>query len=276
MSDSKLDQHQIESAREIVIPINIRGLAKGLTKIFYEVPVELYKTVARKADDMAVNKRMRQGVFAFATMPASIMIRNGARAAHQLADGKYKNTAQVIGGTAGAGAGWWVAGKALFGALATHMPAAVGIVGKIGAAAIAGTATLPVVIPAFMVGTLAAATAAAVTITALSAVPAVANIVPGFKRTLYRLKGVKSENFDSDAALNAIKYDSLSSRHERTAYNQVVNGLHYLSEERQKDVYESLKEKFGKAAAADAPNAAPQPQTAQPAAKTQGAAPKTP
>ncbi|MBI1214437.1 MAG: hypothetical protein GC185_01300 [Alphaproteobacteria bacterium] len=276
MSDKKLDQHQLESAKEIVIPINIRGLAKGLTKICYEAPVDLYKKITRKVDDLAVNKRMRQGFFAFATMPLSIMLRNGSRAAHQLADGKYKNSAQVVGGIGGAGAGWWVAGKALFGVLATHMPVAVGVVGKIGAVAIAGAVSLPVVIPAFMVGTLATATVVGAAITALSVVPAVANVKSGLKRTFYRVKGVKDVNFDSDAALEAIKNDSLSSRYERETYSRVSRDLHYMSEEGQKDIYERLKEKFGKAASNDNAEDAQQ-QQAQPAAKKAAApAKKTP
>jgi hypothetical protein len=270
MSDKKLDQHQIESAKEIVIPISVRGIAKGLTKIFYEAPVDLYKKVARKVDDVAVNKNMRNGYFAFATMPLGIMLRNGARASHQLADGQYKGSSQVIGGTAGAGAAWWLAGKALFGAIASHLPVAAAVVGKVGAAAVAGAVTLPVVIPAFMVGTLAAATVVGVAITALSAVPAVVNIKSGIKRSLFRLKGVKDVNFDDDATLQEIQHNSLSSRHERESYSRITRELHYLSEEGQKDIYESLKEKFGKAAENDTA-AAPQQQAqaaAKPAAKT--------
>lgn len=113
MSDpKKLTQTQIDSAKEVVIPVTLRGLAEGWRKITYKAPVRLYKRITRKVDDVAISKPMRNGFLAALTMPVSIMARNGSRAAHNLADGHYKHTAHALGGVAAAGASWWVAGSA--------------------------------------------------------------------------------------------------------------------------------------------------------------------
>ncbi len=268
MADNKLNDHQIESRKEIVIPITLKGLVEGYSKLAYDAPVSLYKKITRFIDNVAIHKNARNGYLAVATMPLGIMARNGARAAHNLADGKYlKGVSQWLGGTVGAGGAWWVAGNALFGALTTNVPLLASVGGKIATVAVAAVLSSPVVIPAFMVGTLAMATAVGVGITALSAVPALVNIKSGLLRTLDRIKGIKGVNYDDAAAEQEITQNSLSSRYERQQYAQVTNGLRYLSEETQKGIYESLKSKF-EVAAAPANQNAPQPQqVAQAAAK---------
>ena len=269
MADNKLTDHQIESRKEIVIPITLKGLAEGYAKLAYEKPVALYKKIARGIDSLAIHNYARNGHFAVVTMPLGIMARNGARAANNLAEGKYlKGVSQWLGGTVGAGGAWWVAGNMLASALTSNVPLLATVGGKIATVAVAAVLSSPVVVPAFMVGTLAMATAVGVGITALSALPAVLNLKTGFLRTLDRLKGIKGVNYDDAAASQEINHNSLSSRYERQQYAQVTNGLRYLSEEAQKGVYESLKAKFDVAAAPANQNQPQQaPQVAQAASK---------
>ncbi|MDE1153136.1 MAG: hypothetical protein PW788_11420 [Micavibrio sp.] len=270
MSDNQLSQHQIESRKEIVIPITLKGLAQGYAKLAYEKPVNLYKWVATKFDNLAIHKNMRNGHLAAITLPLGIMLRNGTRAAHNLADGKYlKGVSQWLGGTVGAGGAWFVAGKALAATLTSNVPLLATVGGKIATTAVAAALSFPVVVPAFMVGTLAMATAVGLGITALSALPAVLNIKTGILRSLDRIKGIKGVNYDDPAAEAEITHNSLSSRRDRQQYSEVVNGLRYLSEEGQKGIYESLKGKFEKAANQNAPQQQQQPApVAQAAAKT--------
>jgi len=276
MADNKLDQHQIESRKEIVIPITLKGLAIGYSKIAYEAPVALFQKLARGLDNLAIHKNMRNGYGAVVTMPLGIMLRNGARAAHNLVDSKYKYTSQWLGGTVGAGGAWWVAGKALATALTSHVPLLATVGGKIATTAVAAVLSAPIVVPAFTVGAIAFATAIGVGITALSTVPAVVNLKSGLLRTLDRVKGIKGVNYDDAAAEAEIVQKSLSSRYDREQYAKVTGGLRYLSEEGQKDIYESLKAKFEKAANQNAPQAPAQaPQVAQ-AAAAPAATPKKP
>ncbi len=269
MADNQLNAHQIESRKEIVIPITLKGLVEGYAKLAYDTPVGLYKKIARGIDNLAIHKNTRSGFFSVLSMPLGIMARNGARAAHNLADGKYmKGVSQWLGGTVGAGGAWWVAGNMLASALTTNVPLLATAGGKIATVAVAAVLSSPVVVPAFMVGTLAMASAVGVGITLLSALPAVLNLKTGLLRTLDRIKGIKGVNYDDAAAEQEISQNSLSSRYERQQYAQVTNGLRYLSEEAQKGIYESLKSKFD-VAAAPANQNQPQtaPQVAQAAAK---------
>jgi len=267
MSDNLLNQHQIESRKEIVIPITLKGLAQGYAKLAYEKPVNLYKWVATKIDSLAIHKNMRNGHLAAVTLPLGIMLRNGTRAAHNLADGKYlKGVSQWLGGTVGAGGAWFVAGKALAATLTSNVPLLATVGGKIATTAVAAAVSFPVVVPAFMVGTLAMATVIGVGITALSSLPAVLNIKTGILRSFDRFKGIKGVNYDDPAAEAEITNNSLKSRRDRQQYSEVANGLRYLSEEGQKGIYESLKAKFDAAANQNAPQQQPAP-VAQAAAK---------
>ena len=279
MSDKKLDQRQMESAKEIVIPIRPKELYEAYAKAVYDKPVELYQSIAKGIDALSIHKRMRTGLNAFLTMPLAIMTRNGARAAHTLADGQWKRPSQVVGGGVGAAAAWWFAGKAAFGWLTTSAPgisavaSQAGLLGgavKIGAlitsAVVTGLAVTPI---AFMVGTLAAATAGAIVVTAVSSIPALLNIKAGLKRTFFRLKGVKDVDFDGPEEEKAISYDSLRAREERKNFSEMSWKVNNLTDEHQKEIFDKLKEKFDAAAAANQNQ--PQP-VAQPAAAP--AAPK--
>ncbi len=269
MSDNKLNEHQMESRKEIVIPITLSGLLKGYSKIVYDAPVELFKKLTRKIDDLSIHPRMRTGFGAVVTMPLGIMTRNGSRAAHNLADGKYLHSSHVLGGV-GAAAAWWVAGHAAFASMAASS-----VFGFTGGTAVAATlaavGTGFAVVPlAFTVATLASAVAIGGAITALSTIPAVVNLKTGLLRTLDRVKGIKGVEYDGKKELEEISYNSLSARYERKEYNEISYRLRYLSEDHQKEIFDGLKEKFDKAAAANQNQPQPAP-VAAPAA-----APKAP
>ena len=279
MSDKKLDQRQMESAKEIVIPIRPRELYEAYAKLVYDKPVAWYQSAAKALDSFSINKRMRTGVNAILTLPLGIIGRNTGRAAHTLADGQWKRPSQVVGGGVGAAAAWWFAGKAAFTWLTTSAPGIsavasqaglLGGIAKVGAVIVAGVTTGLAVTPiAFMVGTLAAATAGALVVAAASTIPAALNIKTGLKRTIFRLKGVKDVDFDGPEEEKAINYDSLRAREERKTFGEMSWKIGNLTDEHQKEIFDKLKDKFDAAAAANQNQ--PQP-VAQPAAAP--AAPK--
>ena len=279
MSDKKLDQRQMESAKEIVIPIRPKELYEAYATAGYDKPIGFLRNIAKKIDSISIAKGMRNGVLAVVTMPLGIIGRNSSRAFHTMAGGEWKRPTQVVGGGVGAAAAWWFAGKAAFTYATTSMPgvAAVasqaGLLGgvvKIGAlitsAVVTGLAVTPV---AFMVGTVAAAVAGAAVVATVSTLPAALNLKAGLKRTLFRLKGVKDVDFDGPEEEKAISYDSLRAREERKNYSEMSWKIQNLTDEHQKEIFDKLKDKFDAAAAANQNQ--PQP-VAQPAAAP--AAPK--
>jgi hypothetical protein len=277
MADNQLDERQLESRKEVIIPIKLRELYKAYIKLAYDKPIDLVKGIARKVDDFSVAKRMRTGLLAVATMPLGIITRNSSRAAHYVAEEKFPGAA---GGVVGAAAAWWFGGKMAFGYLTTQAPVIAGIAsqaGVLGAAAkiatlvattvLTGLAILP---PAFMIGTVAAAVAGAAVIGVLSTVPAAFNLKSGFLRTMDRLRGIKGVDYDGAKEEQEISYNSLSARNERKEYSQISWKIRGLTDEHQKEIFDNLKEKFDAAAAANQNQPVAQP-AAAPAAP---AAPK--
>ena len=269
-----LSDRQRESRKEIVIPIRPKELYKAYADWITEKPVEGYKAVARFADSIATPKRMRTGFTAVVKLPLGIMGRNAARAAHYVADKKLPGG---IGGVLGAGAAWWFAGKAAFAWATTSAPGLAAVAsqaGVIGAATkiatLVGTTVLTglaVVPPAFMIGTIVTATAAAAVIGVASVVPALINIKTGILRTVDRFKGIKGVDYDGQKEEEEITYNSLRAREERRLYNDIGWKVDRLSEEHQKELFTRLTEKFGKAAEKAAPAQDDPAPVAQPAAK---------
>ena len=270
MSEKQLDERQLESRKEVIIPIKLRELYKAYIKAAYDKPIDLVKGIARKVDDFSVAKRMRTGLLAVVTMPLGIITRNSSRAAHYVAEEKFPGTA---GGVVGAAAAWWFGGKMAFGYLTTQAPVIAGIasqagvlgaIAKIGTlvatAAISGLVILP---PAFMIGTVATAIAGAAVIGVLSTVPAAFNLKSGFLRTMDRLRGIKGVDYDGAKEEQEISYNSLSARNERKEFSEMSWKIRGLTDEHQKQIFDTLKEKFDTAAAANQNQ--PQP-VAQPAA----------
>ena len=273
MSDKKLDQRQMESAKEIVIPIRPKELYEAYATAVYDKPVNAYRGLAKMIDSVSIHKRMRTGLNAVLTLPLGIIGRNSARAAHTLAGGEWKRPSQILGGGVGAAAAWWFTAKAAFTYLTTQAPVISAITSQatllggvakigtlIGTAAVTGLAVTPL---AFMAGTLAVATAGALVVGLASTVPAALNIKAGLKRTWFRMKGVTGVDFDGPEEEKAINYDSLRAREERKNYGEISWKVGSLTDEHQKEIFDKLKEKFEAAAAANQNQ--PQP-VAQPAA----------
>lgn len=241
-----LNERQREARKEIVIPINPKALARAYTKLIYDKPIGALQWVAKKVDDFAIHKRMRTGLLSVVSMPAGIMLRNGARATHQLAEGKYAHVGQWLGGGAAAIGGWAAAGLALKSALTGTIVSTLG--GSVATTAVGFALTFPVVVPAAMIGVAALSTAIGLGITGISVVPALLNVKSGLLRTMDRIKGIKGVDYDGPAEEKAITYDSLRAREERKIYREVSWQIDSLSEEHQKDIYERLSKQFGKAA----------------------------
>ena len=260
----QLTEKELEARKEIVIPIKPKELWNAYTKYVFEKPLEGVQWLAKKLDNVAVSKKLRSGPLAFLGMPAGIIGRNAARATSHLAAGKYLHTAQWLGGGAAALSAWYVAGTALASTLGNTLVATIG--GKIAVTAIAAAVTVPVMVPAAMIGVAGFSIAVGVGIAALSVFPGALNLITGTRRTIDFVKGIRGVDYDGAKEKLEIDYNSLRAIEERKTYQTVKYSLGSLSEEHQKDIYEGLAERFAKAAAkaAEQDDAAP---VAMPAAK---------
>ena len=261
----QLTEKELEARKEIVIPIKPKELWNAYTKYVFEKPLEGVQWLAKKLDNVAVSKKLRSGPLAFLGMPAGIIGRNAARATSHLAAGKYLHTAQWLGGGAAALSAWYVAGTALASTLGNTLVATIG--GKIAVTAIAAAVTVPVMVPAAMIGVAGFSVAVGLGIAALSVFPGALNLITGTRRTIDYVKGIRGVDYDGAKEKLEIDYNSLRAIEERKTYQEVKYNLGSLTEEHQKDIYEGLAERFAKAAtkaAAQDDDAAP---VALPAAK---------
>ena len=238
----ELEATKVESRKEVVIPITLRGLVEGYKKIFHDTPVKLFQKAAVATD--SASSHMMTGLGSAITMPLGIMLRNGSRVAHGASKDKW--AAASISGIVGAGAAWWMAGGAAFASLSSSL-ALTGTLGKIGTAIVAAVATSPVTIPAFTVGTLAGATALGAAATVLSVIPAAVNVPVAFRRSIDRIKGVK---YDEKALQQEIQKNSLQAREEKTQMHDLQRRISYLTPESRQTIYEGLKKEFDKNASA--------------------------
>lgn len=247
MTDNKqttaggLAEDKLASRREVEIQINLRGLAKAYTKFFHEWPMRGFLSAARKMDD--TSKKMMTGKAAIIGMPLGLMMRNSARVAHNLAEGRYGILRGLVS-TVGAGAGWAALGYAAFGAL-SGVAAIAGTVGTVGAAIGAAVLTAPIILPAFTLSTILAAKAGGISAAVLSTIPAVANIGVAFRRTVDAFKGVK---YDEEALKSKLDEGSVSSEYEARELRRLSNDISYLPEAKQRKIYEGLKKRFDSAA----------------------------
>lgn len=232
-----LAEDKLASRREVEIQINLRGLAKAYTKFFHEWPMRGFLSAARKMDD--TSKKMMTGKAAIIGMPLGLMMRNSARVAHNLAEGRYGILRGLVS-TVGAGAGWAALGYAAFGAL-SGVAAIAGTVGTVGAAIGAAVLTAPIILPAFTISTILAAKVGGISAAALSTIPAVANIGVAFRRSVDAFKGVK---YDEEALKSKLDEGSVSSEYEAREFRRLSNGISYLPEDKQRKIYEGLKKRF--------------------------------
>lgn len=239
----ELEQTKIESRREIHIPINLKGLYKGYTKILFDTPINAFDWLTRKIE--SGSKRMTTGVFSAVTFPLSIMVRNGATVANETLNsdrdgrGKYVFWGGV-GSAIGAGAALWFTGAAIFAKIGVVSSA----IGSVGAGIVAGVLATPVIAPAFAVGMIVAGVTMGAGAFGLSIVPAIANIKVGISRTWDSLRGVKyTPEMKKQLAEEAAK-DSISSEHDAYKLSTASATVARLPEESQIKIYENLKGKF--------------------------------
>jgi hypothetical protein len=276
MADKKLDEHALESRKEVIIPIRLKELYKAYVTATFDKPIEWMQKLARGVDSIAIHKRMRTGVLAVATMPAGIILRNSARSANWVAE---KKAPGVVTGVVGSAAAWYFGGKMAYAWATTHVPVLstlatqTGVLASIAkVATVAATTVLTgfaVVPPALMLGTAAAAVAGAALIGTLSVVPAAFNLKTGLLRSWDRIRGIKDVDYDGAKEEQEISQNSLYARNERKEYSKISYGIRNLTEEHQKQLFDNLKEKFDQAAAANQnqPQPVAAPAAAAPAAR---------
>jgi hypothetical protein len=237
---TQLPKEKLDTRKEVVIPITLKGLVTGIEKIFHKAPLKAFQYIMRKADTFS--NRLMTGAAAALTMPAGIIVRNGARAAHHSSRGAYAHVSNIVG-LVGAAGSWYIAGSAVASKLSTL--AVAGTLGKIGTTIAAAVVAAPVVIPAFTAGILLSATAIGAVTAALSVVPAVVNLPVAIRRSVDRFKGLRYKEADLQQQLHE---ESLEAEHQRKAFRVVSDNLRYLSEDDQQRVFKTLKDKFDAAA----------------------------
>lgn len=251
---AELPKDKTASRMEVIIPINLRGLVKGLKKICYEQPVALVNAVAEKAD--AASLRMMSGRAAIVTMPLGIILRNTSRTVIGSTSERKQEwwgTFSYVAGFIGGASGWYLAGKAVAASLgSTAVGATIGTWGSIALGAIAAA---PVTLPAFGAAFLAGTAAAALTVAVLSAIPAVANIGVAFTRTMDAWKGIA---YDAEVLQpNTSVADRMRTRRNQ----QTIEAFYRLPAQDIEKVYTDLSRSFQAAAAqqqaADAPATKP-------------------
>ncbi|HYD17373.1 MAG TPA: hypothetical protein VEF76_02710 [Patescibacteria group bacterium] len=261
----QLTEKELEARKEIVIPIKPKELWNAYTKYIYEKPLEGLTWLAKKLDDVSVSKKLRSGPLAFLGMPAGIIGRNSSRAVAHLANGKYLHTAQWLGGGAAALASWYVAGTALASSLGSTAVAAIG--GKIAVTAIAAAVTVPVMVPAAMLGVAGFSVAVGAVIAGLSVFPGALNLITGTRRSIDYAQGIRGVDYDGAKEKKEIDYNSLRAIEQRKTYQEISYKLGSLTEEQQKDIYETLAQRFAKVAAKPAQQDDDVQLVAQPGAK---------
>jgi hypothetical protein len=124
-----------------------------------------------------------------------------------------------------------------------------GTIGSIGAAIAAAVVTAPVVVPAFTAATLGGATLLGAAAGAVSTLGAAMNLKVAFLRSVDAWRGVQYDADTLKSMKDALDKDSLSAREEEKQFQKLRHGVAYLSEDRQKQIFEDLKSRFEKSAA---------------------------
>lgn len=246
-----LTPEQIKSLQEIKIRINFRNIAKAWKWATYTAWFQGYQKAMRGLE--GVSRKLMVGKGSVLSMPAGIVLRNTVRAAHNSSEGHYKNSIPFIGGLVALGA---VVGATIFGGplLAAALPSV--FAGSIGAAAAYGVtgigALMALPYPVYTAATLTASTAVALVTGAVSLVIAAPpNALIGWRRTKLASQGYKFTEKDLEAANAEFDRESPTARYEQETFSAVKNGLARLPEDRRREVFDSLKVEFDKAAQKD-------------------------
>ncbi len=232
----EISQEDINKAKEIVIPITLAGLGKGLNKIFITAPKKLFEKTAKKVNDFSY-KLVKKHSSATA-MPIGIMLRNGSAVAYDAMKGKSRySILSGVGAFASAVTAWWMVANAAFTAVGSSL-----LIGKVGTAIAVGVLTVPVALPAFTAGAVIGSLALGLAATALSIVPAVANIPTAIQRKKLYKQGHRLTEAELKVELkdNRFLEDDFQKGYMRSAEGII----HSLDDDNLKKLSERLNQEF--------------------------------
>lgn len=258
---------QLDSLREV--HINWKGLILGWKKLTRDVPFSLHQKATRAIETKS--RYLMTGSASLISMPIGLVLRNTSRAMNNSVEGKsFYSLAHVVGVLGSIGA-IGLATMAAAPVIAAAVPAGVmSAVGGWAAYAVAGTvATTVLSMPAYTAATLIASTTLGTAVALFSAtIAAPFNLPVAFRRSKASLDGIKLTDAQVTALEAEFDRESPTARYQRDLYRKTESNIFYLTDEQQKSIYLTLKDKFDAAAAA--------PAAAQPAAPAPTIAPKTP
>jgi hypothetical protein len=190
----------VNNNRNIPIEINLKSMLRAYESMMYVMPLRAFDACVNAAERLSTRSWMRTGGTAALTLPLSIALRHAAQGANLFNKGLCAavcNIGSMIGGLGG----WFVAGKAAAGMLA--MTSALSGIPALATFALAGVMTLPVLVPALALSTVAIKMFGFTAGFATGHLPAGMNIGIGLGRTIDYLRGQKKltygENFSDGA-----------------------------------------------------------------------------
>ncbi|MEZ0261575.1 MAG: hypothetical protein ACAH80_11235 [Alphaproteobacteria bacterium] len=179
------------------VEISFKKIFNAYTDITFEKPLELFYKGVDKILYLSQTRRMRTGRWAAVTFPLSIALRMTSRTAKAFSLHGKACTLGMLSGFAGGGFGWWLAGKAVFAAIAA--PSTPAVVSGI----VAGVLTCPALVPMVAASMIVTSIAVAAVAAQVSILGATANIGVGIERGRDFRKGLISdygETFSDDPA----------------------------------------------------------------------------
>lgn len=244
-----LEQDKVASRKEVPFKIDLAEIVKSYKDIFYNRPMDGYQWLARKVEGWT--KSWTWGYASLLSLPAALIVRTGARVAHEASrDGDYSFPSHGVGVVSAAAAAWLV-GKMVYGAMmaSTSLPVIWG--GSIGAGVVAALPAVLVVVPAFAAGTMLGSTAVGSLGSALSLLVGVPkNIGVAWRRTCDRFSIGKYDEETLKELYSEFDEDSLQTQFVHQWENNVARELYNLPDESRERIYLSLKQQFPDAAEA--------------------------
>ncbi len=268
-----LTEKELEARREVPWMLIPKTIWDFTVKYGYEKPLKGVQWLGRKVDDIGRSPILRSGYQAILGLPVGIIIRNTGRSMYHMSNGDYARShwlGNVAGGIAGYGAA--VVGLAGLGGVTSVAGIASGgllaTAGHVLVVAAAAAVAIPVIPVAAMVGAVALTAVVTAVTAGFSIFPAIIpNSLVGALRTKDAFQGIKGVDYDGAKEKKKLDYDSIREIEERKMYSDVSWKVSSLNEAHQKEIFDRLSERFGKAAAKDAANDDAQVAVAHPAAK---------
>jgi len=275
----QFDALEIDARKELYIDLSIRNAWDLLRKLSYTLPYNGFKHAAQsaeaKAKKMLLDGPTKKVLF---SMPLSIMLRNGARAAYDTASSFKKGGdgggikenlfrgASLLGGIGLAAGTGYLLGMHVWNALTTNTPGWLSTVdgllqtggptfaAKASAAidyALAGASGLAIVTPVYTAASLAVSTVIGVVDSAISSIAAVANLPRAYTRFKDAKQGIQYTPETKRKLEREFEKDSLDSRYEYGLYREAQSVVHSLSSDSKQKIYLDLKKQFGDSVASD-------------------------